>query len=270
MNTSVVKSEIRSPRSEGNPNTEYRNPKPEPLSGTGPVSPPESSGEPIRISDFGLPSDFGFRISDFRPVPFATAAAALLPSASAIATPSDDLLANIKSSDDKVRGPAWQGAASAGVSAVKPLATVMSDPDFETARCAKRALWIIVRHAGRPGAKAERKAVQAALIDLLSGQPAPVRKEVLWMLSEIGDDKAVAPMAALLGDAEVREDARCAITRLPDSAATKALEQAFKSAPEDFKFALAESLRQRGKTVAGYPSQKLKPVKQTSIKPAGQ
>jgi hypothetical protein len=58
--------------------------------------------------------------------------------------------------------------------------------------------------------------------------------------------------------------------RLPGSKVTKAFQRAFDSAPEEFKFALAESLRQRGKTVAGYPSQKLKPVKQTSIKPTGQ
>jgi len=35
-----------------------------------------------------------------------------------------------------------------------------------------------------------------------------VRREVLWMLSEIGDGDAIAPMAALLTDKDVREDAR--------------------------------------------------------------
>ena len=70
----------------------------------------------------------------------------------------NDLLARIKSKDDSIRGPAWQTAESAGAPAVRPLAEVMMDPDFETARAAKRALYRIVRHAGRPGAKHEAEA----------------------------------------------------------------------------------------------------------------
>ena len=202
-----------------------------------------------------------------KPLNSAVAATAVLTAINSHADPVEELVAKIKSPDDKVRGPAWQGAARAGAPAVKPLAAVMSDPAFEVARSAKRAVWIIVRHAGRPGADAERKAVQAALIRCLKDQPAPVRKEVLWMLSEIGDAGVVAPMAALLADAEVREDARCALTRLPGPKVTEALNQAFAAAPEEFKFALAESLRQRGQTVSGYPSRKLIPVKQTSLTP---
>ena len=177
----------------------------------------------------------------------------------------DDLVAKIKSPDDKVRGPAWQGAGPAGAPAVKPLAALMTDADFEVARSAKRALYKIVRHAGRPGAQKEAAAVEKELIPLLKSEAVPVRREVLWMLSEIGGPDAIAPMAALLSDKEVREDARCALTRLPESQATQALKSAFDSAPEEFKFALAESLRQRGETVNGYPTQKLKPSRPTTV-----
>jgi len=79
-----------------------------------------------------------------------------------------ELTAKIKSPDDAVRGPAWQGAAPCGAPAVKPLAEVMSEPAFEVARSARRALWKIARHAGRPGAGKERKAVVMELIPLLS------------------------------------------------------------------------------------------------------
>lgn len=176
-----------------------------------------------------------------------------------------DLVARIKSTDDKVRGPAWQGAGPAGAPAVKPLAAVMTDADFEVSRSAKRALYKIVRYAGRPGAKKEAKAVATELIPLLKSDAVPVRREVLWMLSEIGDDDAIAPMAALLTDKEVREDARCALMRLPGSKATAALKSAFGSAPEEFKSALAESLRQRGEKVDGYPSQKLVPTRPAAV-----
>lgn len=178
----------------------------------------------------------------------------------------DELVTAIKSKDDKVRGPAWQNAGACGAPALQPLAAAVTDPDFEIARCAKRAMWVIVRHAGRPGAEAERQAVQAALLPLLKDQPVPVRREVLWMLSEIGDAEAITAMAALLADAEVREDARCALTRLPYPQATKVLDTAFKTAPENFKSALAESLRARGVVVAGYPNQKLKPTKEPSLR----
>lgn len=201
-----------------------------------------------------------------KPIASAVAAATALTAIHCQADPVQDLIAKIKSTDDQVRGPAWQGAISAGAPAVKPLAAVMSDPDFAVARAAKRALWIIVRHAGRPGADAERIAVQAELLTLLKDPPAPVRKEVLWMLSEIGAADAIVPMASLLTEAELREDARCALMRLPDPQVTEALGKAFQSAPEEFKFALAESLRQRGQTVAGYLSQRLKPLKQTSLR----
>lgn len=156
-------------------------------------------------------------------------------------------------------------ASRAGPPALKPLAALLTDPNVEVARSARRALYRIIRNAGRPGAAREARAVEAELIALLKSDAAPVRREVLWLLSEIGGKDAVAPMAALLADPEAREDARCALTRLPGDRATAALKSAFASAPEDFRFALAESVRQRGGKVAGYPSKRLIPAKQTSV-----
>ncbi len=191
------------------------------------------------------------------------AAAAILSAAApaARAQAVDDLLAKIKDKDDKVRGPAWQNAGPAGAPAVKPLAAVMSDPDFEIARAAKRALWQIVRYAGRPGADEARRAVSRELIPLLEGQPAPVRREVLWMLSEIGTRRAVRPIAVLLADREVREDARAALERIPGDESLNALRAGLESVPEEFKPAVAHSLRVRGVEVSGYPSQKLTPTR---------
>ena len=196
----------------------------------------------------------------------AGAAAALATSSHAAEAASmDEFIAKIKSTDDKVRGPAWQGAAPYGAPAIKPLAGLMTDANFEIARSARRAIEVIVRHAGRPGAKKEAQAAEKELIPLLKSEAAVVRREALWMLSEIGSDDAVAPMAALLSDAEVREDARCALLRIPGRKTTSALKSAFAQAPEDFKHALAEALRIRGERVDGYPSRKLVPVKPTSV-----
>jgi hypothetical protein len=191
--------------------------------------------------------------------------------AATVATAADaaavnDLVAKIKSPNDAVRGPAWQAAGSVGTAAIAPLADIMSDVDFEIARCAKRAIEKIVRHAGRPGADEDRKAVQDELVKLLKHANVNVRRQAVWMLSEVGDAAAVGPMAELFADPEVREDARCAVTRVPGDKATGALKLGMDSAPAEFKYALAESLRARGERVSGYPSKKLVPTKQTSVK----
>lgn len=173
----------------------------------------------------------------------------------------DELIAKIKNKDDKVRGPAWQNAGTAGPAAVKPLAAVMTDSEMEVARAAKRALWKVVRHSGRPGADSERNAVAKELVSLLEGQPTPVRREALWMLSEIGGADVVKAVAGLLTDRETREDARAALERIPGKESVAALKAALDSVPEEFKPAIAQSLRVRGVKVEGYPSQKLIPTR---------
>jgi hypothetical protein len=72
-----MKSEIRRPKSEGNPKAEIRNPESGPSFGTVVARQASASGLSIergtdarRLSDFGFrisfgPSDFGFRISAF-------------------------------------------------------------------------------------------------------------------------------------------------------------------------------------------------------------
>ncbi len=204
---------------------------------------------------------------DAVPALAAAASAALTPAAiAAEPTAVAELIAKIKSPDDALRGPAWQGAGSFGAPAVVPLGELMTDAHFEIARSARRAIERIVRHAGRPGAEAERRAVAAELVKLLGHASPKVRKHALWMLSEIAEDPAVEPMAELLADPEVREDARCALERIPGAAATAALKKALATAPETFKYALAHSLRVRGEKVGGYPSQKRVPTKPTKVR----
>ena len=180
----------------------------------------------------------------------------------------DGLIAGIKDGSDKVRTEAWLGAGEAGAPAVKPLAKVMTNDNLEVARAAKRALWKIVRHTGRPGANKERRAVETELTGLLGdNQPVAVRREVLWMLSEIGARNSIKPIAGLMRNEELREDTRMALERIPGKRAVTTLKAAFEKAPEDFKPNIAQSLRKRGEEVAGYPCKKLVPTKKTDVKP---
>jgi len=180
----------------------------------------------------------------------------------------NELMTGIRDDNDKVRAEAWLSAGEVGAAAVKPLARVMSNREFEVARAAKRGLWKIVRHAGRPKAGNERRAVVGELVELLDDeQSVPVRREVLWMLSEIGTRKSIKPIAALLSNRELREDARMVLQRIPSKSALAALKAGLKAAPEDFKLNIAQSLRQRGVKVSGLPCVKLVPTKRTSVKP---
>jgi HEAT repeat protein len=196
------------------------------------------------------------------------ASSATLPSVAAATTSLEAFLRQLKSADDKARTEAWCAAGPLGAAAVQPLAALLTGADREVARAASRGLGKIAHYAGRPGAGAERKAVAAALSAALSaGQPAPARRELVWLLSEIGGDEAVPPVAALLSDPELRDDARMVLERLPGIKATAALKAALNQAPADFKPSLAHSLRRKGVAVKGVPDLRRIPTKATSLKP---
>lgn len=206
----------------------------------------------------------------------------------------DALLEKINSDDPEVRTDAWLAAGGVGASAVKPLAKIVTEAEAEVARlqaegkkeqlaqplevgrAAKRGIWKIVRTVGAPGNAEAKDAVVAELIDLLGDdQPASIRREVLWMLSEIGGEEtveAIRNIPGILENKELREDARCSVERIPGQAAIRALADGLEAAPDDFKLALAQSLRARGVEVdpEKYPCQKLVPTKQTSVKPVSQ
>ncbi|MCY2954446.1 MAG: HEAT repeat domain-containing protein [Planctomycetota bacterium] len=184
------------------------------------------------------------------------------------AAETETLLKRIRSRDDQVRCEAWQNAGTVGAPAVGPLAALLVDTDIEVARSAKRAMEKIVHRAGRPGAAAEASAVEAELIKLLKHESPVIRRAAVWMLSEIGSDESVEPISALLADAQVREDARCALQRIPGDKSVNALKTAMKAVPEEFTYAIADSLRKRGQNVPDYPTKKLAPTLSTQVKAA--
>jgi hypothetical protein len=182
----------------------------------------------------------------------------------------DTLIANIQSTDDTVRAAARDGAGPVGAKAMTPLARLaVGAEDLEVARAAGRAMQNIVYYAGRPGAADEAKAVAAELIKLLNVKQPQFRRNVLWMTWQIAGDEATDPVASLLDDAEVGEDARMCLERLPGDKATAALRARLAAAPAAEKPALAHSLGVRGVEAPGVPDLRLVPTKTTSVKPVG-
>ena len=184
--------------------------------------------------------------------------------------PLDLLIERIQSKDDAVRAAARDQAGAVGAKAVLPLAKIAAGGELEMARAANRAIQNIVYHAGRPGAEKEANAVAAELLRLLgNSQPLQLRRDVLWMTWQIAGEEAAEPIAALLANPDLHEDARMALERLPGDRATAALQAALARAADDAKPALAHSLRVRGVETPGVPDLRLKPTKKTSILPVG-
>ncbi len=182
----------------------------------------------------------------------------------------DSLIENIQSDDATVRAAARDGAGPVGAQAVPPLAKIAASGELEVARAANRAIQNIVYYGGRPGAEDEAKAVAAELLKLLGdSQPLQLRRDVLWMTWQIAGEEAVEPVAALLANGDLHEDARMALERLPGENATAALKAALATAADADKPALAHSLRVRGVETPGVPDLRLVPTKKTSVQPVG-
>ncbi|MBI3910288.1 MAG: hypothetical protein HY320_05065 [Armatimonadetes bacterium] len=157
-----------------------------------------------------------------------------------------EFLEKIQSSDASVRYAAWRSAGPVGAPAVVPLADLMASADKGVVKAAQGALQGIVHYAARPGAREEARSVSAELLKVAaSSRPTRVRAEALHWLGFVGDQRAVLGIALLLGDAEVRDEARMALERMPGRAPRRALQQALETAPADFKPNLQQSLSNR-------------------------
>lgn len=180
-----------------------------------------------------------------------------------------EILSALRSNDDEQRTAALAASRELGSAAIAPIAPLLADPETETRRAAKRALEPIVHDAGKDGSLGQpARQVEAQLLSALqAATDDQARRDLIWFLSEVGGEPAIQALGARLQEQAVREDARCALERIPLPSAVTALKEAFPSAPEDFKFALAESLRKRNEKVDGYPSQRLVPAKSTEVQP---
>jgi HEAT repeat protein len=176
-----------------------------------------------------------------------------------------EFIQSLRQAAEEPNPPPWLDVTRFGPEAVSPLAAMLAEPEIETGRNAKRALYHLVRHNSGPSVEPQRKAIQEQLVTLLE-QPHACR-DALWLLSEIGDDQAVDAIAKCLRKEKYREDARCALARIPGKKSIEALRAAMSNSPEDFRFALADVLRQLGEKISEYPTRKLVPTAQTTVEP---
>ena len=184
-----------------------------------------------------------------------------------------ELIGKLKAENDESRTQAWFQCGPLGVRAIPPLAALWADAavGLEVRRAARRALAQIVRYAARPEAGEEKRAVLTALRRLVEGDgPPQMRRELLWLLSEIAGEESLSALRQLLTKEAVREEACMALERIPGNRSLKALEGALAQAPADFKPVLAAALARRGREVRGVPTRRLVPAAQTRVGPLSQ
>ncbi len=161
------------------------------------------------------------------------------------------LLEKIKSPDANERIAAIKVAPEEGAAAVVPLGEIYGSNDLAAAKAAHEALRRIVHHSARPNAIGESKTVVAKLLLLIDQkQPLIVRKEALHLLSFIASEEQAERIGKQLSDADVREEARLSLQRIPGSKVDKVLREAAHNTAGEFRAALELSLRSRSQ-IAG-------------------
>lgn len=107
---------------------------------------------------------------------------------------------------------------------ISELVVQLGSGDQVQAYRARRELFQIVWHVGKPGNEAESGQLASALAAELASPHSPrVRGEVCRFLSKVAGEAEAKQLAAQLSDADVREMARWALERVPADAATDAL-----------------------------------------------
>jgi len=184
-----------------------------------------------------------------------------------------ELIRKLKSDSSETRTQAWFECGPLGAPAIPPLAALWADAaaELEVQRAARHAVAQIVRFASRPESRKSRKAVLAELHRLVEAdRPSQMRRELLWLLSEIAGDESLSVLSRLLTQETVREEACMALERIPGKRSLKILQTAVGEVPADFKPVLAAALDRRGRKVSGVPSRRLEPTAQTHVQPLAQ
>jgi HEAT repeat protein len=156
----------------------------------------------------------------------------------------DDLLSALSGQDEHARALARQLLPREGVALVPKLLPLLSSDRAPVREAAFQVLADLANEASAPGRAADRQTVTAHLMTLLAAEQSPELKIRGLRLIPIAcpADGDVAPVAALLGDARLRERAREALEEIGTAPSRKALRDFLGKADPDFDCALLNSL----------------------------
>jgi HEAT repeat protein len=156
----------------------------------------------------------------------------------------DALVAALGGDDERARSEARQLLPREGAAVVPKLLPLVKQDDPAVWRAASNVLADIANEVSVPGREAERDAVAAQLMTLVAAdQPAAIKIRGLRLLPVVTPPEFdVGPVAALLGDPELRDKARSALEEMATPKAREALRRRLESAEPGFASALLDSL----------------------------
>jgi HEAT repeat protein len=161
------------------------------------------------------------------------------------------LVAALSGEDAAARHAAYESAGQYGPEAIAAVAPLLDSDNRSTVRAAREAL---ERIAG-PATKDEetRKAASMALCEAAGALKTRAGRDwVLWLLSYTGGPEAVAPLMALVDNAEIRDGALLALQGIGGDDVSKALAAKLEGASSDLKVAIAGVLGATGGAAAEY------------------
>jgi HEAT repeat protein len=145
-----------------------------------------------------------------------------------------EFFSGIQSDNADLRYAAWSKADQMDATVIPQLMKLLVAEQPGVRKAADEALNNIVHSAGKEAGGTKCKAVIQKLLGAGADQPKWVRIVALRHLSEIGDDSVVSPVAKLLANPELQEEAVFCLERIPGKAATMALINSGTEVNEDF------------------------------------
>jgi len=145
---------------------------------------------------------------------------------------------DVRSSDAEARFAAWRAAGEQDPENIPELAKLANSTDAPVAKAAREAITTMVHSVGKEPSSPKRQAIITQLLSVPNGQ-------TLRLLSLIGGDESVAPVAKLLKDPALREEAIFCIERIPGTVSEKTMIAAYAAAPDDFKPRILAALGHR-------------------------
>jgi len=151
-----------------------------------------------------------------------------------------EFIGRIRSENKDSRFDAWRAAGSESPDNLPELAKLAASENLSIAKAAREAMTTMT-HAKRDAAVAS----QLTAIGTSAAYTTPVRTHALRLLSLVGEADAVAPVAKLLTDGDLREEAIFCLERIPGKESEAAMLTAATQVPADFQDRVIAALGHR-------------------------
>ncbi len=158
-----------------------------------------------------------------------------------------DFLARVGSKERDARFDAWRAAGAESPDNLPELAKLAASENPSVARAGREAMTTMTHSVGKDEASPKRKEVAAQLtaIGTSDAYTIPIRTHALRLLSLVGGPDSGEPVAKLLKNADLREEAIFCLERIPGKESEGAMMTALSQVPPEFRARVMAALGHR-------------------------